>query len=183
MTDFSSILTAKESKKGHVKGVIIRQSDLKSGTTKNGKDWTMKTFTLQDASDELQIVAFDDEIKKLEVGHAYEIESPWWQEHEGKVSVKFGKYIKITDVGNAPAQTTMDEAQAKPEIPVPNENFTEFVMDETIKILQIEEIVKSTLGKLAPKGWHVNPETLKTYMELIYNESNKVLFRKANASS
>jgi len=78
-----------------VKGIVVKQSDLKAGTGQNG-DWQMKVFTLEDESGQIEITAWNDDIKKLLLGSVYEIEGIWWKEYEGNWTASLGKYSKVT---------------------------------------------------------------------------------------
>lgn len=196
MTDFVSIANAKELHKGNFKGACIKQSDLKAGS-KSGSDWTRKTFTLQDASGEIEITAWNEEINFLEVGQFYEVENPWFKEYEGKWNCNIGQYCKINKVDNPPVQSTIQESTAKPEEPQPeqptpesinggklpeiNANLAEFIEGETITLLQIEKVVRDTITMFYPKLVNIDGGKIGMYTKEIYRESKKIKFEKAKS--
>ncbi len=181
MTDFTPIKEVIATRKGNIKGVVIRQSDLKSGT-KNGNDWSRKTFTIQDASGDIEITAFNEEIQFLKVGQCYEIESPWWKEYNGNWSLNIGQYCKITKVDNPPTQTTTNKIQQLEPIEekLPDSLILPSdVESETIVLLQIEEIVINTMKKFKP-GVEPNSQKVGMFVKEIYRRITIPNFRKAS---
>ena len=117
---FIKIAEAKEVLKGSFIGTIIKAGDLKSGT-KDGRDWTKKVFTVQDDSEEAELVAWGDEIKTFSVGHKYEFVNPWWKTYESKVSVTVGKYGTAKVVGSANTEATTPTDTKQEQITPPNQ--------------------------------------------------------------
>ena len=123
-TEFIPIKDATAALKGSIKAIVIKESDLKAGTT-NNKDWTKRTFTLEDPSGSIEITTWNEDIKKFKVGYTYEIINPWWKEYEGKPQLDLGKYAQVSVVGseNTPTETTQEYVSPTPapehESPVP----------------------------------------------------------------
>jgi len=202
-TDFQTIEQCKLAKKGSFIGVIIKQGDLKSGTSNKGtsseKDWTNKRFTITDANDEIELTAWGNEIEKFKVGNKYEFTGFWFKEYQGTMQLSVGKGGKVnligTDSGNwkpttspQPAQTTMPDEPAIGEptpqttsLPEIGGSMAEFSEQQCIQLLQIEKIVKETMTKFAPtqiqEGQKVGMHTKE-----IYRESKKFKFEKASES-
>ncbi len=99
MSDFINIAEARQNLKGSITGIIIKETDLKAGTS-NGKDWTKKTFTIQDESDTIDITTWGEDTNKFKVGLVYQIVSPWWKMYEGKAQLSLGKYAQVTLIGS-----------------------------------------------------------------------------------
>jgi len=57
LTDFTSIVECTKNMKGAFVGTVMAQSDLSSGTDKNGKDWTKKNFTIEDTTGRISLTA------------------------------------------------------------------------------------------------------------------------------
>lgn len=124
-TDFQTIEQCKFAKKGAFIGVIIKQSDLNSGTSNKGtsseKDWTNKRFTITDANDEIELTVWGDDIEKFKVGNKYEFTGFWFKEYQGTIQLSVGKFGKVNLIGTAtePApsgQTTLPETKEYPNI-------------------------------------------------------------------
>ena len=115
-TEFVSIKEATAALKGSIKAIVINESDLKSGTT-NGKDWTKRSFTIEDSSGRIEMTIWNEDVKKFKVGYTYEIVNPWWKQYEGKPQLDLGKYAQVTIVASekAPAEHS----------PIPPEEPTE----------------------------------------------------------
>ena len=111
-TEFISIQEATAALKGSIKAIVTNESDLKSGTT-NGKDWTKRSFTLEDPSGSIEMTTWNEDIKKFKVGYTYEIINPWWKEYEGKPQLDLGKYAQVSVVGseNAPAEQSQPSSE------------------------------------------------------------------------
>ena len=185
MTEFVSIANAKETHQGNFKGSCIKKSDLKSGTAKNG-DWTMKKFTLQDASAEIEIAAFNEEIQFFEVGQFYEVVNPKWKEYtdrndQKQWSCNVGKSCTVTAINPPIAATTpkSDETPPKPtrageEIPaMQNTETLGFVDTQTLLLLQIREAVKVRMLMYSPRLSEVNGAELGGYTLEIYRQYRK----------
>lgn len=193
-TEFISIKEAVENHKGSFKGSCIKTSELKAGTGKNG-DWTMKKFTLQDTSGEVEIACFNEEINFFKVGQFYEVESPWFKEYldrenNKKYSCNIGQYCKVNLVANPPTQTTMptetSSKETEPKSPgsVNGEELTKltvsktlFVHEETIKLLQIEKEVRHTIEIYNPRltidGGKIGMFTKEIYRKYEKKEEEK----------
>lgn len=185
-TNFISIKEAVEEGKGNFKGVVIKVSDLKSGTNQNG-DWTMKTFTVQDASGEIDIAAFNDDIKLMEHGGMYEFSNLWWKEYQGKTSVQIGKYGIVKKIGEEPqpapkeGQTTIPEESPDdiPKLPHIPETLKEFAFNETINLLLLEKEIREIFQKYCPNQTN-NDARLGMFVKEIYRKSQKTKFEKAS---
>ncbi len=114
-TEFIPIKDATATLKGSIKAIVTKESDLKAGTT-NGKDWTKRSFTLEDSSGSIEITTWNDDTKKFKVGYSYEIINPWWKEYEGKPQLDLGKYAQVTVVGseNTPTEATQPQEYTSP---------------------------------------------------------------------
>ena len=149
MSDFISINEALENKKGSFIGTVIHTGDLKSGTTKDGRDWTMKVFSLKDNTGHTEIATFNDEIKLFELDCTYEI-TPWYKCHDGKLSLAIGKFGIVKKIASVSQQQTIgaskeytsNESTAATNIPEIGEVLKKFTLDENLTISQISKIVK-----------------------------------------
>jgi len=159
-TDFITIKECVAAKKGSFIGVIIKQSDLKSGTT-NEKDWTKKTYTITDATGEIELTAWNEEIEMFKVGNKYEFTGLWWKEYEGKITLSVGKYANLKVIGtdeiNNTNQTKVDEptrgeAKGEPLPKIQDEKFEKFIVKENEKLAQISALVTEKLQKQSPLG-------------------------------
>ncbi len=204
-SDFQTLEQCKFAKKGAFIGVIIKQSDLSSGTsnkgTKSEKDWTNKRFTITDANDEIELTAWGDDIEKFKVGNKYEFTGFWFKEYQGTVQLSVGKFGKVNLIGteSAPAptgQTTMPTtdtdmpAHGETPSPPPKEgtplpeigpNLAVFSEEQCIQMLQIKKVVKETMTKFAPTEIQSGQE-VGMYTKEIYRESKKFKFEKASES-
>lgn len=124
MTDF---VTIAESKKKYLDGVtknasfiatVIQSGDLKSGT-KNNNDWSNKKFTIRDSTETLEITAWGDEIKLLEIGGKYEFNTPYWSDYQGKPQLAMGQYCKVVLLEKSSTQTTMEQPAVGKSTPEP----------------------------------------------------------------
>jgi len=181
--DFIKIADCKTALKGSFKGVIIKQGDLKSGTTKDGKDWTKKVFTIGDDSGEADLVAWGDEIKLFSVGSTYEIVNPWWKTYDGKISVQVGNYGTATLIGTDKSipdtppmpkeQSTLTTEETKK--PAGDKNLDritdEQVKLETLLLSKIHNTVTKTLGEEKKD----TDSIILTFTELIYKKYFGVL--------
>lgn len=194
MTEFVSIKEAAEIHKGDFKGSCIKATELKAGTGAKG-DWTMKKFTLQDPSGQLEIACFNEEINFFKVGQFYEVENAWWKEFTDRNSNKqwscnVGQYCKIKAI-NPPTTPTVKEAteiakeasEIEPEpkgpdsvngdnLPKLTPDKMEFANSQTIVLLQIEEEVIKTMQTYTPK-LTLNPGKVSMFVKLIYWEQRK----------
>ena len=176
-TDFITIKEAKAAKKDSFIGVVVNQGDLKSGT-KNDKDWTKKTFTIQDTTADVILTAWgDEEISRFKVGNKYEFVGCWWKEYEGKVTLAIGNYAVIKligtdDIGNNPKQTTMPEnTETRGEIngeELPEYSNEQWVRKQALELLQIEEVVIQVMLIHKPKLSEINHQKLGMFVKEIY---------------
>lgn len=187
MTEFVSIANVKETHKGNFKGSCISQTELKAGSGTKG-DWTMKKFTIQDASGEIEIAAFNEEINFFKVGNFYEVENAWWKEftdrnNNKQFSCNVGQYCKITAVNPPIGHKELENEKIEPEpkgpasvngenLPKLATDFMEFVNSQTIMLLQIEEEVIKTMNTYTPR-LTLNPGKVSMFVKLIYWEQKK----------
>jgi len=152
--EFLSINDAKTALKGSIKGVIIEAKDLKSGTTKTGKDWTRKDFTIEDKSGSVRLTAWGEDTNKFKLGYTYEIVQPQWKKHEDVPQVQPSKYGSFKCIGTAANQEQINESTTKtaaPEtdsLPKLDASIRGTINENTILMLQIEQEVKGTFNDL-----------------------------------
>lgn len=164
MTEFIPIKEANDSHKGNIRGVIIKESDLKAGTGRGG-DWTMKVFTMEDTSGQVDITCWNTETGRLQVGQYYEIEKPWWKERTdkpGEWNLGLGEYCKINKIDNPPTQTKTPTEEVPAHGQVPPEQKTTIpaletavettVGANTLLMVQIEHKVRAVLTDLTGKN-------------------------------
>ncbi len=198
-TEFQTLKECIEAKKGAFIGVIIKQSDLKSGTsnkgTKSEKDWTNKRFTISGEDGiEIELTAWNVEIDKFTVGNKYEFTGFWFKEYNDEPQLAVGKFGKVNLIGTAtiptkPGQTTMPEPDpaGRFEEPAPQSNslpemggsFEEFSEQQCIQLLQIEQTVKRMMTKFDPTKIHEG-QKVGMHTKEIYRESKKFKFEKAS---
>lgn len=184
MVEFVTIKESIETHKGNIRGVIIKESDLKAGTGKTG-DWTMKVFTLEDTSGQVDITCWNTEIGRLKVGEYYEVESPWWKERNdkpGEWNLALGDYCKVNLVDNPSVQTTTQPTEKQEdvkvlEMPKTLDAFASFIKDEAISLLQIEQGVKDIMKHYDPHP--LVDQKVGMFVKEIYRESKKTNFTKA----
>ena len=174
-------------------GTVYAQSDLRSGT-KDGRDWTNRTFTIEDSTDEIELTAWGDEIKLIKIGYKYEFTTPWWKDYEGKVQLGLGKWASIKCVGSAETPTIVNDVtseQQQPEtgddpkeptkvapLPATSELLDHFIMDETIFLLQIEQGIKKYLKQFDPQP--LVDQKVGMFVKILYAESKKTNLTKAS---
>lgn len=161
---FLKITEAKSANKGSFIGTVIKQGDLKSGTTKDGKDWTKKVFTLEDDSDSIEITTWDEEIKLFKVGNKYEITNPWWKMYEGKLNLNVGQHCQVKLIGTCASQSTI-EASAPTTAPTSDE-----YLKQKQKEIQEQEIKNKSNLEEKIQSLFTNDE-----LELMDKESNRLL--------
>lgn len=153
-TEFVTIKEAVDANKGNFIGTVIKQSELKSGT-KNGRDWTRRIFTIQDATSEVELTCFGDEIQFFKVGGKYEI-FPWWKEkYEGKTNLGIGKYGKAHLIGTDEINNKPTESEPTPESKPTTEPPAQTVMLTTNQKIVHDEIWAFALveaAKVYPLG-------------------------------
>jgi len=179
--DFQSINTVKEERLKNLKGIVSKVSDLKSGTTDKG-DWTMKIFTFEDPTGIIDMACFNGDIKKFEKGFTYEIENFWWKEKDGKYSAALGGYAKIIKTPTE-QQTPLETHVEKTEptgtpLPEISEALRNFVVEEDILLLQIEEVIATNHLKWTGKG--ANGQRVGLHVKLIYEQARKTNLIKAS---
>ncbi len=202
-TEFQTLKECIEAKKGAFIGVVIKESDLSAGTSQNG-DWTKKTFTLQDATADVEILVWNDDIKQFKIGNKYEMIGVYWKKYNENWNANYSKYssAKLIGTSTTQEQTTMPEPDpagrleeptqkgvdfnklAKEQItslPEMGASFEEFSEQQCIQLLQIEQTVKRMMTKFDPnkiqEGQKVGMHTKE-----IYRESKKFKFEKASES-
>ncbi len=188
-TDFITIKEAKEAYKGSFIGTVIKVSEPKSGN-KNGRNWTMKIFTIQDETDSIDITCFGDEVNLFKMGNKYEI-IPWWKpRYEGNPNLGIGKYGSVNliggeiDLSNAPMTETGTPKETRGQLNTPSlpeifTNFRTFIVDENIILAQISEVVRNEMESQRPTQ-QVNGQELGLRVKEIYRESKKSKFEKAS---
>ena len=187
-TEFLKIAEAKTALKGSFKGIIIKAGDLKSGTS-NGKDWTMKTFTIEDESGSADLVAWGEEVSQFKLGYKYEITNPFWKTYVNKqnvsqITVQVGKYGTAQVIGSTNTESSSTKLPETPPVPkeqtlTPPTTATKEELEQldegTIKVIERESIllykirtnVEQTIKKLEddPHGGMIGQFT-----ELIYKK-------------
>lgn len=128
-TDFIPIAEAKETCKGSIQAIVVKEGDLKAGTT-NGKDWTKRVFTLEDSSGNIELTCWNENISKFKVGYTYQIVNPWWKMYQGQPQLDLGNYAEVTVVESdkAPTEATQEHEPPTPSpkhespIPIPKDD-------------------------------------------------------------
>jgi hypothetical protein len=188
-TDFQTLKECIEAKKGAFIGVCIKESDLDAGTSQNG-DWTKKVFTLQDATADIEITVWNDDIKIFKLGNKYEFTGVYWKEYNQNWTANFGKYSNAKLIGTATEQTTLPEPQETvgdslikegTTLPEMGGSFEEFTEQQCIQLLQIEKTVKKIMSKFAPTEMP-SGQKVGMHTKEIYRESKKFKFEKASQS-
>ena len=192
-TDFTKIEDAKKALKGSFKATVIKVGDLKSGT-KNGKDWTKKVFTLEDDTDNVELVAWDDEISNFKLGYLYEIVNPWWKVYENKTSVQVGKYGTATVIGSDKTipdtppmpkeQSTLTESKPPEPKPVTDDKIERLegeALDTVEKATRTILSISLAVGELAEKiVVGVSKEFVMETTKIIYDKYFVPNFKKAS---
>lgn len=193
---FKQVKDAEAGEKLSFIGTVIKQDDLKSGT-KNGQDYTYKKFTIQDVTGDIELVAWNDDVKQFKIGNKYEFIDTWCKDYQGKLSLGI-TYAKVKLIGTSTTQATMPESttttpeptpeDAKPskeeingnKLPASIEAFNEFVEIETVMLLQIEKTVTSTMKHYLPKLTDVNGQKVGMFVKEIYRLAKQTNFKKAS---
>jgi len=175
-TEFLKIADAKEALKGSFKGIIIKAGDLKSGTS-NGKDWTKKTFTIEDESGSADLVAWGEEVSQFKLGYKYEIVNPWWKTYVDKqnvphITVQVGNYGTAKVIGSEktipdtppppPAQTLKEKPKTGDTMV--NEKDTQSVPSEHIST--DSKITEQKIEKLKDNELDTVVEATKTLLAI-----------------
>lgn len=194
--DFVKIKEAKEALKGSFKGVIIKAGDLKSGTS-NGKDWTKKTFTIEDESGGADLVAWGEEVSQFKLGYTYEIVNPWWKTYVDKqnvphITVQVGNYGTAKVIGSdksipdTPPQPKEQTVQSPPKTEVKSDeskieklsdNELETVVEATKTLLAISLAVGEEVKKIAGEP---SREFVMEATKIIYQTYFVSNFKKAS---
>jgi hypothetical protein len=169
--------------KGSFIGTVIKQSDLKSGT-KDGEDWTMKKFTIEDATDSIELTAWGDEINRIKVGYKYEFTNLWWKTYKDSPTLAFGKFATIKNVGSAQiptkdvAQEVIDKVETIEKKPLGDlmPMALEYVQLETIYLLQVETEVKKIMKEY---GSDMDGGKIGMFTKEIYRKMSNVNFKIA----
>jgi len=172
--------------KGSFIGVVIKESALSAGS-KDGNDWTKKTFTIQDVTANIDLIAWNEEVTKIKVGCKYEFVGCWWKDYKGTVQLSFGNYAEIKLIGTEPIPTkdvsqqvidNVEKISTSDKLPKISAAAAEFVENEVLFLLQLEEKAWETMLKHFP-NLQLNPQKLGMYVKEIYRESKKSNFTKA----
>jgi hypothetical protein len=170
MTDFISLKDAKAKKEGSFVGTVKDAGKLTSGTTKDGRDWTKKVFTIEDTTDITTFVVWNSEVS-LEVGMTYEFVECWWKVHNGTVSLQLGNNGKVNQatipaVGEPKEDQPPSKIQDLPEIPP---NAKDMISKDTVLLLQIEHEVRETMKEFMAEG-NIVPQQVGMFVRLIYQQ-------------
>jgi len=171
-TNFKTISEAKNELKGSFIGTIIKIGELKSGT-KNGKDWTKKIFTVEDATASVELVCWGTtEIEKFKQGYKYEFVNPWWKVYEENVSVQLGKYGEAKVIGSSNTEDTKPQPpqqskETKREPTTVDELGMTKIKNETLLLQKIHNTVQSTLGEGATEA---DRSSIDLFTKLIYEK-------------
>jgi hypothetical protein len=191
-TEFKTLKECIEAKKGAFIGVIIKQGDLNSGTT-NDKDWTNKKFTITDATGDIELTAWGDEIAQFKVGNKYEFTGCWFKEYNEEPVLAMGKYGKAKLIGTAtvveqtaatePGDTPTHEEAKGPSKPLGQlaPQTAEDVGLETVYLLQIEAEVKKVMKEYSPG--EPNNQKVGMFVKEIYRKMAQAHFAKAGSET
>lgn len=185
-TEFLTLKECIEAQKGSFIGVVIKESALSAGS-KDGSDWTKKTYTIQDTTANIDLVAWNEDVNKIKVGCKYEFVGLWWKEYKGTVQLSFGNYAQVKLIGTEPiptkdvSQQVIDSVESIKDVKLPpiSESAAEFVENEVLFLLQLEQKARETILKHYPKLSEVNPQKLGMIVKEIYRESKKSNFTRA----
>lgn len=148
---FTSIADGIKAQKGGFIGTVIKVSDLKEGTNKDGKDYIMQKFTFKDDSGEIELTAWNEETNLLQLGGKYEI-TPWWQgDYQGTQQIGLGKFGKVKLLEKGQTQQEMPtNPQPKNEVKLGEleTSLKGIVHTNTILMLQIENEVEATMKQV-----------------------------------
>lgn len=190
MVEFVTMLAASTNHNGNIRGVVVKTSDLKAGSGSNG-DWTMKRFTIQDSTGEVEITCWNTDTGRFQEGQYYEVQNLTWKPRKDKPEIwqcGIGKDTIITKLDNPPTQTKIPteevpaHEQAHPEaskLPTLPEQFLNFIENETIALLQIEKEVKSVMAHYGTILENVSGNKIGMFVKEIYRQSKLVKFEKA----
>lgn len=188
MVEFQSIEQVKDEHLKNLKGIIVKESDLKAGTY-DKKDWIMKIFTFEDKTGQLELACFNDEIKNFLKGHTYEVENFYWKDKSGTKSASLGQYAKVKEVAadttyTSPAVTPPPEEKPVDwtppehvELPKPSPTLIDFVQQANLTLLQIEGIITLQHAEL---GIPFNGQHIGLHTKEIYEDVKKTNLIKAS---
>ena len=168
MTDFITIVAGVKSLKGDVAGTIINAGDLKSGTSKEGADWSRKDFVIQDESGLLKVSAWNEDIAKFKIGSMYEIINPQWSVYKEVPQItpsKFGS-ITCTGVSSEPINSAIKK-QPSP-LPKMETSVQGIVHCKIIEMLQIEKEVTEVFQNMCPREAQ-NGQKIGMYTRTIFS--------------
>lgn len=80
----------------NVEGEIVELSEAREVVTRFGKRTSVADAKLKDASGDVQLTLWGDDIAKFAVGDKVKIENGWVSEFKGNKQLSSGKYGKIT---------------------------------------------------------------------------------------
>ncbi len=172
-----TIQDSRADKKGEFIAVCLKVGDLKSGT-KNGRDWSMRNITVQDASETTELTLWTEDIDACKVGGKYKFKG-FWSEYNGRAQWSKGKYGDITliEENATPPAPQAQTAQSPP--PGPPNTAKEFYGDcelsgdkvksitkLTAELNQAEVIIEETL-KGGSTNCEIPPAKIGLYLKLI----------------
>ena len=79
-----------------VEGEIVEVGEPREVVTRFGKRTSVSDAKLKDASGEVQLTLWGDDVGKYSVGDKLKIENGWVSEFKGTVQLSAGKYGKIS---------------------------------------------------------------------------------------
>lgn len=178
MSELKSISDCIEAKKGSFIGVVISAGDLKSGT-KDDKDWSRKSFIIEDNTARITAVMWNNDVNALKLGQKYEFTNWWFKEHEGQIQITKGNYGKLKEVegsfgdSNTPQTSQASEidpprTQDLPSLPELDENTQALIHDNTILLLQIESTIRKSMQEFITPT-RINDSQVGRYSRLIFN--------------
>ena len=97
MTDFISVSDYKNTKEGSFIGVVIKASEVASGDS-NGRKWKKRVFTVEDATANIEITAWNEKVDGLTIGDKCEFLNLGQKPYNGKIFFNLGKETIITKI-------------------------------------------------------------------------------------
>ena len=80
----------------NVEGVISEMGEPRDVVTKFGKKTRVADAKLKDASGEITLTLWGDDVDRVKMGDKVKIESGWVSEFKGNMQLSAGKYGKMT---------------------------------------------------------------------------------------
>lgn len=113
MSEFTSIVNAKQQKNGSIKFKVISLGDLKSGTTKAGAAYQKQIAVIKDSSGVMNLTLWNEHIGLLEPGLYYSLENAWWSDFKGETQLSLGNYFELEPI----SETDFINSTATPNQP------------------------------------------------------------------